>query len=102
MRQQTGLYETANWTVNGVKGALMNEAASLWLAIEKAAAFSAAGRQVVAVAREQPSEIVVFADQIRILTSCLSADNETADGETGSDGVLFPDARDGGRLMSRQ
>jgi hypothetical protein len=66
------LYETANWTVNGVCGVILCEVVSLRVAIEKAAQFAAMGREVVALTRGHPSEIVVLPDQVRILTILLA------------------------------
>jgi hypothetical protein len=69
---ETILYETANWTVNGVRGAVLCEVASLGLAIETAAEFAFRGREVVAVVRRPPPEVIVFSGQLRKLTNLLS------------------------------
>jgi hypothetical protein len=66
------LYETANWTVNGVRGVILCEVVSLRLAIAKATQFAVMGREVVALMRGRPAEIVVLSDQVRILTSRLT------------------------------
>jgi hypothetical protein len=69
---ECGLYETANWTVNGVQSVVLCEVASLHLAIEKAAQFAAMGREVVALKRKHPPEIVVTPGQVRRLTNLLA------------------------------
>jgi hypothetical protein len=61
-------YETANQTVNGVQGMVLCEVATLQLAIEKAARFAVRVREVVALRRGRPAEIVVLAGQFRKLT----------------------------------
>jgi hypothetical protein len=93
---ESGLYETANWTVNGVQGVVLCEVASLRLAIEKAGQFAAMGREVVALMRRRPPEIVVLPAQVRKLTNLLPASQvasgsrvavftiETADNSNGS------------------
>lgn len=68
---ESRLYETANWTVNGVQGVVLCEVASLHLAIKKAAQFAAMGREVVAIMRRRPPEIVVLAGQVRKLMNML-------------------------------
>jgi hypothetical protein len=70
------LYETANWTVNGVQGVVLCEVASLRLAIEKAAQFAARGREVVALIRGRPAEIVVLSGQVWKLTN-LEVESQT-------------------------
>ena len=66
---QSILYETANWTVNGVHGVVLCEVASLRLAIDKAAQFAAMGREVVALMHRRPPEIVVLSGQVRKLAN---------------------------------
>jgi hypothetical protein len=65
------LYETNNWSVNGLQGMVLCEVASLRLAIERAADFAARGREVVALVRRRPSKLVVFSGQVRKLTDWL-------------------------------
>jgi hypothetical protein len=62
-------YATPNWTVNGIQGVVLCEVASLRLAIENVAQFAARGREVVALIRGRPVEIVVLSDQVRTLTT---------------------------------
>jgi hypothetical protein len=61
------LYETANWTVTGSQNVVFCEAASLRLALDKAADFTASGQEVVALVRGRPAEIVVFSGQLQKL-----------------------------------
>jgi hypothetical protein len=61
------LYETANWTVNGAHGVAFHEVASPRLAIEKAAQFATIGREIVALMRRRPPEIVALSGQVRKL-----------------------------------
>jgi hypothetical protein len=63
------LSETANWIVNGVQGVVLCEVATLRLAIEKAARFDARGRDVVALIRGRPAQIVVLSGQVRKSTN---------------------------------
>ena len=63
------LHETANWTVTGAQGVALYEAASLRIAIDRAVAFAATGREVVALVRRHPEEIAVFSAQIRALAA---------------------------------
>jgi hypothetical protein len=66
------LHETANWTVNGIQDVVFCEVPSLRLALEKAAEVTARGREVVALMRGLPPEIVVFSGQLRKLISGLA------------------------------
>lgn len=66
------LYETANWTVNGRQGVIFCEVASLRAAIDRAAEFAAKGREIMALVRRGPAEIVVFSGQVRTLTDRVS------------------------------
>jgi hypothetical protein len=66
------LYETANWMVAGPQGMVLGEVASLRIAIEMAEDFTAVGREVVALVRGRPTEIVVFSGQAWKLTDGLS------------------------------
>jgi hypothetical protein len=67
------LHETANWTVNGRQDVVFCEVASLRLALDKAAELTAEGREVVALVRKRPAEIVVSLGQLRQLTGRLCA-----------------------------
>jgi len=62
-------YETANQTVNDVQGMVLCEVAALQLTIEKAGQFTVRGREVVALIRGRPAEIVVLSGQVRKLTN---------------------------------
>jgi hypothetical protein len=66
------LHETANWTVNGRLGVVFCEVASLRLAIDRAVDFAAKGREVIALVRRRPVEIVVFYGQVKKLAAGLS------------------------------
>jgi hypothetical protein len=61
------LYETANWTVNGPRGLVLVEVASLRLALETAAALAARRQTVAALLRGHPTGIIVFSGQMRAL-----------------------------------
>jgi hypothetical protein len=95
------LHEAANWTVNGVQGAVLCEIASLRLAIDRAMEFAALGREVVTLMRRRSPEIIVLSDQVRMLTNHLLRSlgssgrhvavymNETNDGFGGVPSVLI-------------
>jgi hypothetical protein len=65
------LYEKANCTVNGAHGVAFHEVACLRLAIKKATQLAARGREVSALMRPWPTEIVVSSGQVRKLTNLL-------------------------------
>src|SRR5476649_1222697 len=96
------LCETANWTVNGAHGVDFHEVASPRPAIEKATQLAARGREVVALMRTRPPEIVVSWGQGRNLTNPLVESQvspwphiavviiDTADGCDGPLSALIP------------
>ena len=59
------LDETGNWTVNGIRGAVLCRAASLHVAIKAATELSAQGCKVIALVRGPDDSIVVFEEQMR-------------------------------------
>jgi hypothetical protein len=64
-RLKSILDETGNWTVNGIRGAVLCRAASLHVAIEAATKLSAQGCKVIALVRGPDESIVVFEEQMR-------------------------------------
>jgi hypothetical protein len=65
------LYETANWTVTGRKGAVLCEMASLHCAVYRVVELGALGQPIVALVRGAPPVVIVFSGQIRKLIDQL-------------------------------
>jgi hypothetical protein len=81
---QAILHETANWTVYGVHGVVLCEVASLKLAMQKTAELTARGREVVALMRRRPPEIVVLSGQVTQLANRLSEQRDVRGIQAGN------------------
>lgn len=63
--------ETADWVVNGRQGKVLCHAASLRLAIDRAADYAVSGAVVIAVCRLPSDNIIVFPAQVARLRKLM-------------------------------
>jgi hypothetical protein len=68
--------ETGDWTVNGRQGKVLGRAASLRLALDRAADYALCGVVVIALCRLPSDDIVVFPPQIARLREIIAASDE--------------------------
>jgi len=66
------LDETDDWAVNGPQGKVLGHAASLRLAMERAADYARSGAVVIAVCRLPSDNIVIFPAQIARLRKIIA------------------------------
>jgi hypothetical protein len=69
---ETILDEATHWTVNGRQGQVLCSAASLRLAIDRAAQYTSSGAVVTAICRQPGDNIIVFAEQMARLRQTIA------------------------------